>query len=443
MTSDHAKQLVEDGYERVATFRVGVPHFVWRVDVDVEFDRNLRLVEETVLRLIAAGVGEPDRVAALMGLDDGHIVPKTIVDLLSTGAIAQRAGRLALSSLGIGILQRAAVRDSRTYADREIRHDPYRDELRWSLEERELKEHDLREAGLRPLPAPAVLSHAAMEGRYREVHKVLEREGFPFDKEHEPESRQREVIRIRPLKWFVAYREAQLEAWYRKDRDEWDWLLLRGGGEETEVSTTLRELESEGAVIIPLEERREVPASEVADEVHAAVEEVQQAAKPALLETEAHREALRDAILEARVELIIVSPWLRTAAVDGEFLGWLRSTLAQNKGLKVTIGYGIDKAPGKQRDPGIRDQEEALRRLRDLERTARGRLRIVDVGNTHEKVVICDDRFVIITSFNFLSFNPRPGKGIRREMGFRVTDPAVVAQARKRLAKALGIATSG
>jgi hypothetical protein len=443
MTSDHAKQLVEDGYERVANFRVGVPHFVWRVDVDVEFDRNLRLVEETVLRLIAAGVGEPDRVATLMGLDDGHIVPKTIVDLLSTGAIVQRAGHLVLSSLGAGILQRAAVRDSRTYADREIRHDPYRDELRWSLEERELKEHDLREAGLRPLPAPAGLSHAAMEGRYREVHKVLEREGFPFDKEHEPESRQREVIRIRPLKWFVAYREAQLEAWYRKDRDEWDWLLQRGGGEEIEVSAKLRELESEGELIIPLEERREVPASVVADEVHAAVEEAQQAAKPALLETEAHREALRDAILEARNELIIVSPWLRTAAVDGEFLGWLRTTLARNRGVRITIGYGIDKAPGKQRDPGVRDQEEALRRLRDLERTARGRLRIVDVGNTHEKVVICDDRFAIITSFNFLSFNPRPGKGIRREMGFRVTDAAVVSQARKRLAGALGIQAAG
>jgi phosphatidylserine/phosphatidylglycerophosphate/cardiolipin synthase-like enzyme len=272
---------------------------------------------------------------------------------------------------------------------------------------------------------------------------VLEREGFPFDKEHEPESRQREVIRIRPLKWFVAYREAQLEAWYRKDRDEWDWLLQRGGGEEIEVSAKLRELESEGELIIPLEERREVPASVVADEVHAAVEEAQQAAKPALLETEAHREALRDAILEARNELIIVSPWLRTAAVDGEFLGWLRTTLARNRGVRITIGYGIDKAPGKQRDPGVRDQEEALRRLRDLERTARGRLRIVDVGNTHEKVVICDDRFAIITSFNFLSFNPRPGKGIRREMGFRVTDAAVVSQARKRLAGALGIQAAG
>jgi len=442
MTSEHAQQLAEDGFERVATFRVGVPHFVWKIDVDVEFDRNLRLVEETVLRLISAGIGAPDDVASLMGLDDGHIVPKTIVDLLSSGAIAQRDGRLVLSPSGTGILQRTAVRDARTYEDREIRHDPYRDELRWSLEEREFKEHELRGAGLRTLPAPAALSDEAMAARYREVHLVLEREGFPFDKEHEPESRQREVIRIRPLRFFVAYREAELEAWHHQGRDEWDWLLLRNGGEETKVSERLRELEDDGAIIIPLEERREVQASPVGEEVHSVVQEATEAVKPAVLETDAHREALRDAILEARSELIIVSPWLRAAAVDAELLGWLRSTLAKNRDLRIFIGYGIDKAPGRQGDQGVRSQEEALRRLRDLERTSRGRLRVVDIGNTHEKVVVCDNRFAIITSFNFLSFNPRPGTGVRREMGFRITDPVLVAQVRKRLAKALGIETA-
>jgi hypothetical protein len=47
------------------------------------------------------------------------------------------------------------------------------------------------------------------------------------------------------------------------------------------------------------------------------------------------------------------------------------------------------------------------------------------------------DQYVILTSFNFLSFNPRPGKGLRREMGYRITDAAMVADVRARIGRAL------
>jgi phosphatidylserine/phosphatidylglycerophosphate/cardiolipin synthase-like enzyme len=106
--------------------------------------------------------------------------------------------------------------------------------------------------------------------------------------------------------------------------------------------------------------------------------------------------------------------------------------------LRITIDYGIERdAASKRQDPAVRDQEEALRRLREMGDRARGRLRVVDVGNTHEKIVICDDQYVILTSFNFLSFNPRPGKGLRREMGYRITDAAIVADVRVRIGRAL------
>jgi hypothetical protein len=53
------------------------------------------------------------------------------------------------------------------------------------------------------------------------------------------------------------------------------------------------------------------------------------------------------------------------------------------------------------------------------------------------QIVVCDDQYVILTSFNFLSFNPKPGRGLRREMGYRITDPAMVSDVRTRIAKAL------
>ncbi len=94
-------------------------------------------------------------------------------------------------------------------------------------------------------------------------------------------------------------------------------------------------------------------------------------------------------------------------------------------------------AASKRQDPAVRDQEEALRRLREMGSRARNRLRVVEVGNTHEKIVICDDQYVILTSFNFLSLNPKPGRGSKREMGYRITNAAMVADVRARIGKAL------
>jgi hypothetical protein len=444
MKSDSSTRLSSDGFECVATWPVGVAHFVWRVDIDLEFDRELRLVEETVIRLVAAGAGDPDRVAGLMGLDDGRIVPTTIVDLLRKGIIFHRDGLLSISPRGTETLQRAQTRETRTYTDVELRHDPYRDELRWTFDEVEYKSNQLGAAGLRALPQPAELSPVELEGRYREIQALLDLEGLPFEKEEErkvSEKRRREVLRVRPLKCYVAYRAAELEAWYRPERDEWQWRLLRGGGEETEVSAKLAELESNGTVIIPLEERREITVTPHGAAVHAAAEEAQRTAQAALLQTHEHRDALRDAILEARKELVIISPWLRTAAVDGELIGWLGMALERHRELRIAIGYGIERNAGKQEDRATRDQEEALKRLNKLAERWRGRLRIIEIGNTHEKIVICDDRYVIITSFNFLSFNPRPEKGIRREMGSRITDRNTVAKVKADITAVLHAST--
>jgi phosphatidylserine/phosphatidylglycerophosphate/cardiolipin synthase-like enzyme len=440
MTSRTA-DLSADGFERIGVFAAAVAHFVWKVDLDVEFDRDLRLVEETVLGLVAAAIGSPTQIADLMGLDDGRIVPATIVDLLRKGALGHRDGTLSVAPLGLDMLKRAASREVRRYTDVELRHDPYRDELRWSFDETELKEREVRDSALRPLPAPSALGATTLESRYREVQSLLEREGLPFDSPDEKEAnekRRREIVRVISVKHYVAYREAELEVWYRADREEWRWKLLRGGGEEAEVSEKLAELESEGHEIIPLEERRELTLGPQAAEVHATAEQVRQSPAAGVLETHEHREALRDAILEARRELIIVSPWLRTAAVDHELLAWLGTSLDRNKELRIVVGYGIERAAAaKRQDPAVRDQEEALRRLRDMGERAHGRLRVVEVGNTHEKLVICDDQYVILTSFNFLSFNPRPGKGLRREMGYRITDAAMVADVRARVGKVL------
>ncbi len=159
--------------------------------------------------------------------------------------------------------------------------------------------------------------------------------------------------------------------------------------------------------------------------------------KSRVIQTEEHRGALREAIEDSRRESIIVSPRLTTVAVNDELVSWLEHALQRPRDLRVVIGYGIEQDDGNKNDPKARNQREALKRLNALGSRFRGLLRTVEVGNTHEKLVISDSRIAIITSFNWLSFNPRPGRGVRRETGIRVDERDEVRRLRDALADAL------
>lgn len=47
-------------------------------------------------------------------------------------------------------------------------------------------------------------------------------------------------------------------------------------------------------------------------------------------------------------------------------------------------------------------------------------------GNTHEKVLVKDSEFIVLTSFNWLSFRGDPSRELRYERGIKVTDPSYV-----------------
>lgn len=431
--TDRSDELLAEGFTRVDTRAVALPHYVWKVDLEIEMDRELRLLEETVLGLVAAGIGDPERIGTLVG--DPVISAPAIVDLLRMGAIGRREERLQINPSGQDILRRAVTRETHNYEDVVLRHDPYTDELRWEFDEFELRENDRAASGLRSLPLVPELGRAALEERHEEVQRLVTRDGLPFDRE-DLRSHRREVVRFVAKRCTVAYREVQLELWHREEKNEWRWRLLRGGGEDRVVSERLEQLEqTKDAVVIPLEEPPSEPARAEAQEIASAVTEIAAGGRAMVLATHEHRPALRDALREARRELIIISPWLATAAIDGELLGWIEQALRAQRQLRIRIGYGIEPVGKAKRPP--RDQEDALRRLRKLAERSRGRLELVEIGNTHEKIVICDERYAIVTSFNFLSFKPRPGRGIRLETGMVIEDSAAVAELHRRVSRTL------
>lgn len=128
-----------------------------------------------------------------------------------------------------------------------------------------------------------------------------------------------------------------------------------------------------------------------------------------------HRAVLERALDSARQRVVIVSPWLRTNAINGRLVERLLAAL--HRQVRVTIGYGIDDV----------DDAMTQRALGRLQKAKEAGLVIKRLGDTHEKILLCDDKFAVITSFNWLSFRPWEGHAVRHETGLYTEDPATIA----------------
>ena len=138
--------------------------------------------------------------------------------------------------------------------------------------------------------------------------------------------------------------------------------------------------------------------------------------KPRMISTYEHRPLMFRALEEVKKQLVIVSPWIKKDAADYEFRQALERVLKRN--IQVIICYGITK------DEKDRSMQYALNLLKKLQQQSElgKNLKLVELGNTHEKVLICDTDFMISTSFNWLSFRGDPNRGFRRETGIYVED---------------------
>lgn len=321
----------------------------------------------------------------------------------------------------------------------EVRHDPYTDRLLWRYEEGEIKDRKaVRAMGLHALPLPLEIRPLDVEVRHGEIQALLDRFGLPFslrDEASKGEKVQRDIIRLSATGCYQAWRRADLEVWYHAEqRVELAAALPRRRGQRNlrgvapPAAGRCRDLAAGGESA-----RRRGQRGRRGGASH---RRGRQAARGS--SAEEHRAALEAALAGAREELIIVSRWLTTAAVDAELQGWLERALERERALQIVVGYGIERAAGRD-DRKAHDQREALRRLYQLGQRFHGWLRTVEIGNTHEKLVIVDRAYAIVTSFNWLSFNPRPGRGGRRETGILVDDRQEVGKLRASLGRARSV----
>ena len=143
-----------------------------------------------------------------------------------------------------------------------------------------------------------------------------------------------------------------------------------------------------------------------------------------ILSTYDHRALLLDALDNAQNMVVIVSPWIKSGGMNNEILGRIERAL--QRGTRVIIGYGISEKEDSDR--------WILQRLTDIQKKKYGdKLLLVKLSNTHEKVLIKDNEYMVITSFNWLSFKGDPNKGFRQETGYYTESKEAINQMKANL----------
>jgi hypothetical protein len=134
-----------------------------------------------------------------------------------------------------------------------------------------------------------------------------------------------------------------------------------------------------------------------------------------------HPRYMQKAFDDARTRILIVSPWIRAEVVDTQFIGRLRRVL--DRDVAVYIGYGIgDNGPDRRHRRAVeRDQAAEAELSRVAQRYPN--FHLAKFGDTHAKVLVCDSRFSIVSSFNWLSFRGDRQLRFRDERGMYIGIP--------------------
>ncbi|QIY94483.1 phospholipase D-like domain-containing protein [Streptomyces sp. S1D4-11] len=204
--------------------------------------------------------------------------------------------------------------------------------------------------------------------------------------------------------------------------------LLKLRADEAEVAAIRRTAENYKNQLSGFEERvsgatdeQKEPLVDLATEMAGRLDEAEAALRGIpvrVLEVHEHRPLLLEALKSARERLMIISPWIRAAVVNDSFVADLERLI--KSGVSVVIGYGIDgNAPAGEGD------RTAERKLTELASTY-AEFKFVRLGDTHAKVLVVDQSYAVVTSFNWLSFRGDPNRPFRDERGTMITIKAEV-----------------
>ena len=143
-----------------------------------------------------------------------------------------------------------------------------------------------------------------------------------------------------------------------------------------------------------------------------------------IYDVEEHVKLLRKALQNAEYHVIILCGWITDYVVDDEFKKLLADCL--KRGVNVCIGYGYQSYNEQVSNPAQKEAEEYLERLKEWcsKVDPKGMLLVRKYPN-HSKVLIRDNKYAVMGSFNWLS---NTGRSRNAEKSWVVEDTDFVEQ---------------
>ncbi len=409
------------GLQLVAVEDAAIPVSVLRADVLAQERKELPITDEFTLMFVERGVESPEEIAAFLGLDPAHVLEAAAAQVSENSLRRRSDGKsLALTPIGTEVVRNAAtIRPT-------LRNLPVKfDRLVWQpadyLENSLLPKKDVDELGYIRLPAerkariglddvtPPTLNALLRSGNLKslqvlQIHKVSTKKNLYL-----------------PVQLLVyadqARGEIELAVCIDDEISDVHGLAL----DRSEVVKNLRMSIGEPVPRPKLDADLEAQR-ETEDPEPVAADVVDPTASPIDIESTSlvrsvsvfeHPDLLAEALATAKKRLLIISPWVRRAVVNTDFLAKIETRLRRGVPVTIAHGYGDDDSGS---DP------DALQKLQNLASRFPDRFTFVRLKNTHAKILIFDEHWVS-TSFNWLSFRGDPDRTYRMEEGTLVSIP--------------------
>lgn len=437
---------------------VGYPFYVLRLDLTYLANRELQLVEEFVLKSITNGLVKPQEISSFLGMES-YQIEKVLSELISRDLVKREEG-LNLTAAGLNVLEQqtvlAPISETQTF---------YLDALNgklinsnsFSLKNFDSKNH--KNSSINKIIKKPRKGHIEdLVDYYPDIEKLLQNS-------HPNNSNAIELLQVNNLeKIYPQWHEILLVLYKSNPGDrEIEYEIFSRGSIQVEYRSIIEQLYAEGEKILepifremeqdelPRNSGNEVILSINDDDIKTvekltakidslhdpdnfvetknnSLKQEKQKFKQQLKEIQNQtrisevvhtyqiRQYLFKALKEAKNRLMIVSPWIKANVVDKEFISTLEATLKLK--VKVYIIYGI-KGSNSQND------SQSIKQLNNLEANYKN-LKFKRTENSHRKQIICDDKFAIVTSFNFLSFRADPNLTYRDELGVILRDKQTI-----------------
>lgn len=419
---------------------VALPLRTWHARLGVEYDREVPLVEEMVLRLILAGAQQEARITALLGFDHPGIVEDALVRLLGRLLVVLTDAGFEVTEYGVEVLERASTR-AIDQVDAEIFRDPYTGTLSWEPEGTLFRaDRHFRRLGVWTLPTLGSWGERDFQQGHAAVQRLVELDGLPHEKDEvtsRMRERNRQVVTLTPLRQRTIYRLASLTIMYRLGERRLSWRLRQSGGAHAS-SEALAELESRGALdVLPLER----PCGEEASAFYAVRTAVEQGRDDFELLEGDPRVAWQRALARAETRVLLVGSLLHMGKPDEELLRTLSDVLERRPSLRATVVV-VDEPFVLRRlaDPaeGPRTVRQALQ---ELAVHHAGRLTVAEGGGSLIRLLVCDARLLYVTQLEFWQDDARDFSGVRHELALELLQRQRLQEWTERLLTALQVGT--